>query len=66
MSGNDILYATKAVSGIRREKNFFLYNYIDLLIVDEAGQVSPEIAAGAFSLAKKSVVVGDVYQIEPV
>lgn len=66
MSGNDILYATKAVSGIRREKNFFLYNYIDLLIVDEAGQVSPEIAAGAFSLAKKSVVVGDVYQLEPV
>ena len=48
------------------QKNFFLYNYIDLLIVDEAGQVSPEIAAGEFSLAKKSVVVGDVYQIEPV
>ncbi|RJQ40418.1 MAG: DNA helicase [Nitrospiraceae bacterium] len=48
------------------QKRFFLYNYIDLLIVDEAGQVSPEIAAGAFSLAKKSVVVGDVYQIEPV
>ncbi len=48
------------------QKSFFLYNYIDLLIVDEAGQVSPEIAAGAFSLAKRSVVVGDVYQIEPV
>lgn len=48
------------------QKNFFLYNYIDLLIVDEAGQVSPEIAAGAFSLAKKSVAVGDIYQIEPV
>ncbi|WP_454054911.1 DEAD/DEAH box helicase [Clostridium sp. Marseille-Q7071] len=48
------------------QKNFFLYNYIDLLIVDEAGQVSPEIAAGAFSLAKKAIVVGDIYQIEPV
>jgi len=48
------------------QKKFFLYNYIDLLIVDEAGQVSPEIAAGAFSLVKKSVVVGDIYQIEPV
>lgn len=48
------------------QKSFFLYNYIDLLIVDEAGQVSPEIAAGAFSLAKKAIVVGDVYQIEPV
>lgn len=32
------------------QKSFFLYDYIDLLIVDEAGQVSPEIAAGAFSL----------------
>ncbi len=48
------------------QKSFFLYNYIDLLIVDEAGQVSPEIAAGSFALAKKSIVVGDTYQIEPV
>ncbi|ADL50605.1 AAA domain-containing protein [Clostridium cellulovorans] len=47
-------------------KNFYLYNYIDLLIVDEAGQVSPEIAACSFALAKKAVVVGDIYQIEPV
>ncbi len=48
------------------QKKFYLYNYIDLLIVDEAGQVSPEIAAGAFSLAKRAIVVGDVHQIEPV
>ncbi len=48
------------------QKKFFLYNYIDLLIVDEAGQVSPEIGAGAFSLAKKAIVVGDIHQIEPV
>lgn len=47
-------------------KKYYLYNYIDLLIVDEAGQVSPEIAACSFSLAKKSVVVGDTHQIEPV
>ncbi len=47
-------------------KNFYLHNYIDLLIVDEAGQVSPEIAACSFSLAKKAIVVGDIYQIEPV
>ncbi|MBW9152357.1 AAA domain-containing protein [Clostridium estertheticum] len=46
--------------------NYYLYNYIDLLIVDEAGQVSPEIAACSFTLAKKAVVVGDIYQIEPV
>lgn len=43
-----------------------LYDFIDLLIIDEAGQASPEIAGAAFSLAKKSIVVGDTLQIEPV
>lgn len=47
-------------------QNEFLYNHIDLLIVDEAGQVSTEIAACSFALAKKAVVVGDEYQIAPV
>lgn len=36
----------------------FLKNYIDLLIVDEAGQTSPEVAAASFALAKKAIVVG--------
>lgn len=44
----------------------FLMEYIDLLIVDEAGQTSPEIAAASFALAKKAIVVGDEYQIPPV
>ncbi|MCW3463454.1 AAA domain-containing protein [Chitinophaga nivalis] len=43
-----------------------LLDFIDLLIVDEAGQVSPEIGVASFSLAKKAVVVGDTQQIEPV
>lgn len=43
-----------------------LYNTIDLLIVDEAGQVSPEIGGASFSLAKRALVVGDQLQIEPV
>ena len=43
-----------------------IFNFIDLLIVDEAGQVSPEVAGGAFSLARKSLVIGDIHQIEPV
>ena len=47
-------------------KDRYLYDFIDLLIVDEAGQVSPEIGASAFLLAKKALVVGDIYQIEPV
>lgn len=46
----------------------YSYNYelADLLIVDEAGQVSPEIGLPTFALAKKAVVVGDVAQIPPV
>jgi hypothetical protein len=43
-----------------------LFETIDLLIVDEAGQVSPEIGAATFALAKRALVVGDVHQIEPV
>lgn len=46
--------------------NTYLYNHIDLLIADEAGQTSPEIAAASFALAKKAVIVGDEYQISPV
>lgn len=44
----------------------YLVNEIDLLIVDEAGQVSPEIAGASFALAKKALVIGDIHQIEPV
>lgn len=43
-----------------------LWNAIDLLIVDEAGQVAPDIAAPMFALAKRALVVGDTFQIEPV
>ncbi len=43
-----------------------LYNYIDLLIVDEAGQTTPQVAMATFALARRAVVVGDVKQIEPV
>lgn len=43
-----------------------IFRGIDLLIFDEAGQASIDKAAIVFSLAKKALVVGDVYQIEPV
>jgi len=38
----------------------------DLLIVDEAGQALPHIAAASFVIAKKALLVGDIHQIEPV
>lgn len=44
----------------------FLFGAADLLIVDEAGQGTPEIGASAFALARKAVVVGDIAQLEPV
>lgn len=42
-----------------------LDSFIDLLVVDEAGQVSPEVSGAMFALAKQALVVGDVKQIEP-
>lgn len=44
----------------------FMLDFIDLLIMDEAGQVGPHIGAAPFALANRAVVVGDIYQIEPV
>ncbi|WP_170457157.1 AAA domain-containing protein [Ruegeria arenilitoris] len=44
----------------------YLYNFIDLLIVDEAGQVLPEVSGASFSLAKRALVIGDTQQIEPI
>lgn len=43
-----------------------LRKFFDLLIVDEAGQVAPEIGAPCFFLAKRAAVVGDTMQIPPV
>ena len=45
---------------------FPLLSFIDLLIVDEAGQVAPEVGAASFALAKQSLVIGDVKQINPI
>lgn len=47
-------------------KEHHLLNFIDLLIVDEAGQVLPEVAAASFALAKRALVIGDTQQIEPI
>ena len=50
----------------RKHGKTYNYGLADLLIVDEAGQVSPEIGLPAFALAKKALVVGDEKQIPPV
>lgn len=43
-----------------------LYNFIDLLIIDESGQVSPSIGGVGFALASRALVVGDTKQITPI
>ncbi|NAS30449.1 hypothetical protein GTQ40_05675 [Flavobacteriaceae bacterium R38] len=48
------------------EGNRFYKELFDIMIVDEAGQVSPEVAAPSLTFTKKILAVGDVYQIEPV
>ncbi len=45
---------------------FPLLGFIDLLIVDEAGQVAPEVGAASFALAQQALVIGDVKQINPI
>lgn len=42
------------------------WGFFDLIIVDEAGQCSPQVGAGPFALAQKAVCIGDVKQIKPV
>lgn len=44
----------------------YLYDFADLLIVDEAGQATPEVAGAAFSLARRALVIGDTAQIPPI
>ncbi len=65
------LYVLPSLLRVRRGdgKNFaddYLYDTIDLLIVDEAGQVTPEVGAPAFALARRALVIGDTAQIEPI
>ncbi|WLR41836.1 ATP-binding protein [Bacillus carboniphilus] len=41
-------------------------DFIDYLFIDEAGQATPQQAAGAMWRSKRAIVVGDPIQIEPV
>lgn len=43
-----------------------LLSVIDLLVIDEAGQASPELAGAALLLARRAAVVGDLKQLAPI
>lgn len=65
MLPNHMKTSEYAGQGMPFDKSYF-YNLADLLIVDEAGQVLPEVAAASFALAKKALVIGDTDQIAPI
>lgn len=44
----------------------FRLSTADLLIVDEAGQASPDVSVALFGLARRAIVVGDVEQLKPI
>lgn len=60
------MQTSEFVGGSKKFEKSYLYNFADLLIVDEAGQVLPEVAAASFALAKKALVIGDTEQISPI
>ncbi|MBX8508929.1 hypothetical protein K5D34_04375 [Pseudomonas cichorii] len=43
-----------------------LLSTIDLLVIDEAGQASPELAGAALLLARRAAVIGDLKQLAPI
>ena len=43
-----------------------LFGGIDLLIIDEAGQVLPDLSGAMMALSKQALIVGDTQQIEPI
>lgn len=59
-------YNHKWQTSLNDSRDLPLYEFIDLLILDEAGQVAPDVAGATFALAKKALIVGDTWQIEPV
>ncbi len=58
-------YFVPGVKESHKNPNPPLFDTIDLLIMDEAGQVSPEEGIAPLSLAKKAMIVGDTDQLEP-
>lgn len=56
----------KVFEGEGRFRDDYLINEIDLLIIDEAGQVAPDVAGASMALAKRALAIGDVHQIKPV
>jgi len=51
---------------VARQAELPLFNVLDSLIIDEAGQSAPDVAAASLALTKRAVMFGDRAQLEPV
>lgn len=51
---------------IGKQSELPLMNALDHLIIDEAGQCSPDITSASLALTKKATLIGDRAQLEPV
>jgi hypothetical protein len=61
-----VYQVAKTFDCFEQQKGIPLFGFIDLLVVDEAGQVAPEVGGPIFALARQGLAVGDVHQIEPI
>lgn len=57
---------TTTFSAFERKKFPMIQEMFDTLLIDEAGQASIHIAVGPLFRFRKAVIVGDVFQLEPI
>ncbi|MDB5783955.1 AAA domain-containing protein [Caballeronia mineralivorans] len=58
--------ALMGISGNSEAPPSFGWSMADWLIIDEAGQLTPQLGAPISALAKRALVVGDVEQLKPI
>jgi len=58
--------APKLVKNYVNHRNEPGWGWLDLLVIDEAGQAAPELGAAVMALASRALVVGDVKQLAPI
>lgn len=57
---------TTTLHSFRKEMFQPISELIDLLLVDEAGQILPHMLIGPMYRSRRAVVVGDIYQLKPI
>jgi superfamily I DNA and/or RNA helicase len=60
------LYKLPSLFLAREPTDELVTDAVDLLIIDEAGQVLPNIAGASLAVARRAIVVGDTFQLSPI